>query len=222
MLSSTVIGLGPLKDEVVFVGGATIELYITARPALRVRPTDDVDCVVEVASRMDYYKLEERLRAQGFTHAPEERIVCRWKYKDVLVDVMPIEGDILGFTNRWYRQGFERSILANLGAGLAIRIFDIPHLIASKIEAFKGRGQNDFVGSPDMEDIVTVIDGVPDIQEKLLQAPENVATYLKDAFGELLGDDRFLDCLEGHLPLIGRAERVARALEILRAATAAW
>ena len=43
MLAHIARGLGDLKDEVVFVGGATIELYITDPGAPKVRPTDDVD-----------------------------------------------------------------------------------------------------------------------------------------------------------------------------------
>lgn len=34
--------LGPLKDQVVFVGGATVAFYVD-RMAEEVRPTDDVD-----------------------------------------------------------------------------------------------------------------------------------------------------------------------------------
>ena len=37
-----------------------------------------------------------------------------------------------------------------------------PYFMATKIEAFYGRGGDDFLGSHDMEDIITVIDGRPD------------------------------------------------------------
>ena len=222
MLSLAVRGLGAFKDEVVFVGGATIELYLTGQSALRVRPTDDVDCVVEVASRIEYYKVEERLRKLGFTHATGENVpICRWEYQGVSVDVMPIDGGILGFANRWYPAGYAKAIAARLPDGQDIRLFDLPYFIASKIEAFKGRGQNDFVGSPDVEDIVAVLDGVEDFKERLLKAPDDVRTYLHESFTELVGDERFLDCLEGHISPVGRRERVARALEILRALSVA-
>ena len=38
--------LGDLKDDVVFVGGATVSLY-TDRRTEDVRPTDDIDVVIE-------------------------------------------------------------------------------------------------------------------------------------------------------------------------------
>lgn len=216
MLSLAARGFGPIKDEVVFVGGATIELYLTGQPALKIRPTDDVDCVVEVASKVEYYKLEEKLRDRGFVHMAGEGIpVCRWRFEGVLVDVMPAEGGVLGFTNRWYPGGFESAVAARLPDGQDIRIFDLPHLVASKIEAFKGRGNGDFLGSSDMEDLVAVIDGVSDFQEKILAATAEVLDFLRESFADLIRDERFRESLEGHLPLVGRTERVARTLRVL-------
>lgn len=216
MLSLVARGLGTLKNDAVFVGGATIELYIAGQPGLKIRPTDDVDCVVEVVSRVEYHKIEERLRGLGFHHPMDERApICRWKYEGILVDVMPIEGKILGFSNRWYPEGFEKSILTKLPDGQEIRIFALPYLIASKLEAFKDRGKGDFLGSTDLEDIIAVLDGVPDFQEQIERASAPVKAYLREGFEEFLRDERFLDALEGHLPPAGRQERVQRAKAIL-------
>lgn len=218
MLSLAARGFGPLKDEVVFVGGATIELYLVGKPALRVRATDDVDCVVEVAARTGYHKLEEKLRDLGFRYPVDEGSpICRWEYRGILVDVMPLDGGVLGFSNRWYPEGFEHSKRASLPDGQEIRIFSLPYLIASKLEAFKGRGHDDFMGSSDMEDIVTVIDGAEDFQKRIEHAPKSVRRYLKDSFRELLADGRFLDGLEGHLPPAAGPGRVARARSVLEA-----
>ncbi|MDP3494523.1 MAG: hypothetical protein Q8R82_15540 [Hyphomonadaceae bacterium] len=211
-------GLGPLMDEVVFVGGATIELYLAGQPALKVRATDDVDCVVAVAARTGYHKLEERLRGLGFRHPVDEGSpICRWEYRGILVDAMPLAGEVLGFSNRWYPDGFTSSIPARLPDGQEIRIFSLPYLIASKLEAFRGRGRNDFMGSPDMEDIVTIIDGVEDFQLQIERAPKNVRRYLQDSFRELLADGRFLDALKGHLPPAAGPGREARARAVLKA-----
>lgn len=217
MLMATAKGLGPLKDEVVFVGGATIELYL-AHPVSKVRPTDDVDCVVEVLSLIDYQKIEERLRGLGFKHhiGPDVPI-CRWEYQGILVDIMPVEGKILGFTNGWYSEGFQKAVAATLPDGQGIRIFALPYFIASKIEAFKGRGKGDFAASTDLEDIITVLDGVPDFQVRMQQALEDVRSYLQDSFAAFRGDERFWDYLEGHLPPIGRKERVVRAKALIEA-----
>lgn len=216
MLALAAEGLGPLKDEVVFVGGATIELYLTGPSSLPVRTTDDVDCVVEVATRSDFHKLEERLRGLGFRHPQTSKApICRWEFKGILVDVMPIEGSILGFTNRWYPEGFENRISSTLPDGRQIWIFSLPYLVASKLEAFKGRGHGDFMASSDMEDIVTVIDAAGNFQEQIATTPSSVKAYLRAQFRTLLADENFLDGLEGHLPPAAGPGRVARARAIL-------
>lgn len=216
MLALAARGLGPLQDEVVFVGGATIELYLAGQPALKIRATDDVDCVVEVATRADYYKLEEKLRARGFRHPLDAKApICRWEYQGILVDVMPIEGAVLGFTNRWYPEGFAHSVSVRLPDGQEIRIFSLPYLVASKLEAFEDRGRNDFMGSSDMEDVVTILDGAADFSGQILGAPQSVRSYLQDRFRGLLADERFLDGLEGHLPPAAGPGRAARARSVL-------
>jgi len=48
-----------LKQEYVFVGGATVSLYATT-PELtaEVRPTDDVDVIIELATYKGYAELD--------------------------------------------------------------------------------------------------------------------------------------------------------------------
>ena len=72
MLMEVAKGLGPLCEKVVFVGGSTVGLYLSDPAASKIRPTDDVDCVIELVTRDGYYKLEEQLRGLGFSHAMEE------------------------------------------------------------------------------------------------------------------------------------------------------
>ena len=56
--------LNDLKQDYVFVGGATVALYATnSELATEVRPTDDVDVIVELATYKGYSDLDERLRA---------------------------------------------------------------------------------------------------------------------------------------------------------------
>lgn len=73
--------LGDLRQEFVFVGGAVAGMLITdpAQPAIR--PTEDVDLIVQVLARPDYYDVEERLRQQGFGRgkaAPAGAAFGRW------------------------------------------------------------------------------------------------------------------------------------------------
>lgn len=78
MLAEIAKGLGPLREKVVFVGGSTVALYLTDPAAPGIRPTEDVDCVIELVTRAEYYKLEEQLRELGFQHAAKDNApVCR-------------------------------------------------------------------------------------------------------------------------------------------------
>ncbi len=65
LLESAADALGDLLEEVVFVGGATLTLWITDPGPPAVRPTKDVDVVAEVTSWTGFRKLEGRLRARS-------------------------------------------------------------------------------------------------------------------------------------------------------------
>lgn len=90
------LGLG----DAVFVGGATIPLLLSDPGAVSPRVTVDVDVVIDPRSRVEYYRLEERRRAAGYLQ-PAGGPICRWLIEGVPVDLIPIDIDIPGFTNRW-------------------------------------------------------------------------------------------------------------------------
>lgn len=189
--------LGELRDQVVFVGGATVSLYADS-PAAEVRPTDDIDIVVEIWARKDYAAIEERLRAMGFQHDQESGVICRYTIHGIIVDVMPTHDDAIGFSNPWYPDGFAHAIDYDLGEGSTIRIFSAPYFIASKLEAFKSRGHHDGRTSTDFEDIVFVLENRSKIWEEMEQAPEEVRTYLKASFGALLQVPSFEEWVDSH------------------------
>ena len=90
--------------------------------------------------------------------------------------------------------------------GLLVRPGDVEalakaleRLLATKLEAFHGRGKNDFRGSHDLEDIMTVIDGRPELVGEVHLAPTNLQKYLSGEFGALVSNRDFLDALPGHL-----------------------
>jgi predicted nucleotidyltransferase len=145
--------LGPLKNEVVFVGGATVSLYADRR-AIEVRPTEDVDIVVEIATRYEYAQLEEQLRTMGFQNDITARFVGRYLLPGIIVDVMPADEAILGFSNIWYEGGFKNSVDYVIDDHHVVRIFSAPYFIASKLQAFKNRGNNDGRISTDFEDVI--------------------------------------------------------------------
>lgn len=218
MLAIVARGLRDLKEKVVFVGGATIDLYLTDPALPGARATDDVDCVVELGSRQQYYDLEEELRKLGFKHPLDKKgPVCRWDYCGIEVDVMPTQGQVLGFKNRWYSEGVAAAEQAELPDGQRVWIFPVAYLIASKLEAFLDRGRGDFIGSSDIEDVLAVLDGAIDVEEKILAATPSVRDCLKTEFGKLLAKDKFVEAIYGHVPSAeGGPSRAERVLAILK------
>jgi predicted nucleotidyltransferase len=150
--------LGPLRDEAVFVGGSVVGLLLTDPAAQRIRPTDDIDLIVEIATRPAFARLEERLRNAGFRNDPDGPI-CRWLYHGTKVDVMPDDSKILGFSNPWYREALASALTRDLAKDLSIRLISAPCFLATKLTAFLDRGKGDFLASPDLEDLIAVIDG---------------------------------------------------------------
>ena len=124
MLQTVANGLGDLIDEVVFVGGAVAELYADDPASSDIRPTQDIDCTIELKSYREHSELEDELRIKGFVNdtsmgAP----VCRWIFQGIKVDVMPTDTVILGFSNQWYPGGVGSKIPKILpdGTGIFLR-----------------------------------------------------------------------------------------------------
>ena len=188
--------LGDLRDEVVFVGGATVSLYVD-RMAEEVRPTEDIDIVVELWAHKDYAAIDERLRKMGFVNDQDSGVICRYIVQGIIVDVMATGENALMFTNRWYADGFKNTMNYQIDEN-SIKIFTPPYFIASKLEAFKGRGGNDGRTSTDFEDIIYVLENRRAIWDELKSANEDVRTYLQDEFRNLLTVEHFEEWVDVH------------------------
>ncbi len=192
--------LSDLREKVVFVGGCATGLLITDPAMPEVRVTQDVDVIVEVASRWEYYRLEKELLNRGFRQdISEDAPVCRWLVDSIKVDVMPTKEEILGFSNCWYLPAIKDAVHIALEEELIIQLVTPPYFLATKIEAFKGRGGGDYMASHDMEDIITVIDGRPEIVSEIISSPHDLKNYLAAEFRTLLRNSEFLDAIPGHL-----------------------
>jgi predicted nucleotidyltransferase len=208
--------LESLLDRIAFVGGCATGLLLTDPAAAPVRPTLDVDAIVAVGSYFDFTLLEDHLRGLGFRHPhTEDAPICRWISGDLVLDLMPTDPSILGFSNRWYRPALENAQRAKIG-GCEILLITAPYFLATKLEAFHGRGRNDF-GSHDLEDIVTVVDGRPELVDEVHLAPMDLRKYLSDEFRALLSSRDFLEALPGHLrPDAASQQRLGLVLKRMR------
>lgn len=210
--------LGPVCQDVVFVGGCATGLLLTQERPDRIRMTEDVDIVAQALTPQDYHAIEERVRAQGFVNDMRpDAPICRWVYKSVTLDLMPTVDDILGFANRWYPLAIETAALLELSSGMRIKLISAPVFIATKLEAFKDRGRNaegqpDFLGSHDMEDIITVADRRPELLAECRAMPKYLRAYLAEEFSALFSHPDFQSTLAGHLPADAASQQRLRNL----------
>jgi hypothetical protein len=192
--------LKPLLGELVFVGGSTTALLITDKAAAEVRPTYDVDAIAEISSYAAYADFSERLRRCGFTEDVSEGApICRWRQKKTILDVMPLDEKILGFSNRWYKSAMDSAVVHELEPDLCVRVVIAVYFCATKLEAFAGRGKHDYQSSHDLEDLMAVVDGRPKLAEEIHSGPEDVRAYIATEFGKLFATREFLDALPGYL-----------------------
>jgi len=200
MLADAARLLEPLLAELVFVGGGTTALFITDQAAAAVRTSYDVDAIAAISSYAAYVEFSGRLRDIGFTEdnspgAP----VCRWRCQRIIFDLMPLDEKILGFSNRWYRAAMDTAQEHILANGLRIRVVTAVYFCATKLQAFAGRGGQDYLASHDLEDLVSVLDGRPGIIQEIVLAPHDVRAYITAEINKLLATPQFMDALPGYL-----------------------
>jgi hypothetical protein len=214
-LRAVALALDELATRVVFVGGSVTSLMITDPAAPPTRLSNDVDAVLPGVSRATYYAFEHRLRELGFAQRADEP-TCRWFKNELVVDVMPDDREILGFSNRWYASAAANAE-TRLIDGVTIRIVRPIWFLATKLEAFAGRGKGDFQASRDIEDIVAVVDGRPEFLDELTASPDDVRTFVRASFSDLLADEAFVIAIVGHLG--GDSDRATIVIERLTTAT---
>lgn len=207
--------LGDLRRELLFVGGCAAGLMITDSGRGAIRATTDVDLVAQVTGHGDYYALAERLTGLGFKE--DQDVICRWLVQGIKVDVMPTDEKILGFSNRWYDDAMRCASDVRLPNGMSIRLITPPLLVATKIEAFHSRGNRDYQGSHDLEDIISVVDGRPELLKEITDSGESIRSYLEAEIDDLLANPRFTDSIAYHLrPDAASQARVAVVISRLR------
>ena len=218
MLETVAEALGDdLCKQLVFVGGCSTAVLITDEITLQeVRATDDVDLIVGLAGMPQWMRLQDTLRGKGFTISGEDDVICRMRLGNLKVDFMPDDPDILGFSNRWYKEGIYTAIKYALPSGRVIKHLTPPLFLATKLEAYIGRGQNDPLGSHDLEDIINVVDGRPGIIDEVRAASDEVRGYLSEQFQALLNHPDFESFLYGNIRgPEGRAEIVQARVQAM-------
>ncbi len=211
LLTSIANAMGALREKVVFVGGCATGLLITQPIVADARATEDVDAIVEVASLVGYHALARQLMALGFKQTMADNTPpFRWYWNGMQLDLVPLDEKVLGFANRWYKPGFEAAVTATLPSGLKLRHLSAPYFMATKLEAFKDRGNNDVYLSHDLEDVVSVVDGRDDLTDELKSAPADVRSFVASTFRALLKHPDFTNVLPG---IVSQSARTGLVLQ---------
>lgn len=190
--------LGVLNNRVVYVGGAVVSLYIDDKAAEDIRPTKDIDISLEIASISELETLREELSKKGFKQSHEDDVICRFRFKDIKVDVMATKAIGWAPANPWFESGFKSSIPAEVD-GAEIKILALPYFLATKFSAFHDRGGKDPRSSKDFEDITYILNYTSNFKEQILKADKEVLAYLKEVFFKIVNDSVLQEAILGNI-----------------------
>lgn len=192
--------LGPLVEDVVFIGGAVAPLLQAAPPFPRVRPTKDVDGVVASAAYTDVGRLQALLRARGFREDIAGGHAQTWIAPDgTPFDLVPAGAHFGGTGNPWDAEAIATAVRRELEPGLTIRHASAAGFLALKWAAFRDRGQTDALASHDLEDILALIASRPGVTDEVRSAPDRVRRFVEEWAGWLVEHEYRDDLLAAHL-----------------------
>lgn len=184
-----------------FLGGSIVPLLVDDPNLHQIRPTLDVDIIVHVITQYEYAAFEQRLRQEGFVNDMSEGApLCRYLLEGHKVDIMPISSSAIGLSSRWFPQALSSAEPRFVGIDETVPVIRPSYFLATKLEAFKDRGNKDYQASHDLEDLLAVIDGCERIVDQIAQEPQDLREYLAHEFSELLDQRAFREALPGHLP----------------------
>jgi hypothetical protein len=156
--------------------------------------------IVELISTERYSTIEATLRQHGFEHDMSEGApICRWRLGELIVDMMPTQGEQIGLNTTWFAEVLAQSIQTEY-AHTPLKIVSAVGFLVTKYLIFTERGEGDFYASHDLEDLLTVIDGRAAIVEEIDKAPKNLRDYLIASIQSLEMNEDFKEALPGHLP----------------------
>jgi len=190
--------LAELNEQVIYVGGATVGMYINDLAAEDVRPTKDVDISLAIATIPELEKIREELNRKGFKQTAEDDVICRFRYKDVKVDVMNTKAIGWAPANPWFESGFHKREIVYLDE-IKIQLLPFAYFLATKFAAYNDRGKNEPRTSHDFEDIIYILDNQTMVNELVKNADNAVKNFLKTEFEKIINDKIKQEAILGNL-----------------------
>jgi hypothetical protein len=108
----------------------------------------------------------------------------------------------------------QAAVAVTISENLKVRAITAPYFLGTKLEAFHGRGHQDYFASHDLEDLIAVVDGRAALLDEAAAAPEDLRMFIGNAIRALVTELRFQDALPGYL--LPDATSQARIPRLLR------
>ena len=209
--------LGDLNDQVVYVGGAVASIYADDPGAPEIRPTKDVDVVIEVVSALELETFRQQLAERDIHFAKDAKVMCRFKYQNIYLDVMATKEIGWAPANTWFKSGFDNSEIHQLD-DVKIKFMPVAYYLAANFIAFKDRGKDPRT-SHDFEDIVYVLDNRTTLIQDILESDNDVKMFLLAEFNTFLKEAFFQEAILAHLEPATQTQRYELLTEKLKIIT---
>jgi predicted nucleotidyltransferase len=166
--------LGDRKEDFVLVGGVCPALY-PLLPTVSLNFTEDIDIVIRASTLAAWHRFKGELEARAFRYPsdPPGQPVCRLEKGELQLDLLTT-GDYLGFTNRFYEDVFRTRTLVS-AEGISLYVASPVGFVATKLEAYFGRGLGEPQPSKDLEDVLVVLRGLPSVLDELSRGDDPLA-----------------------------------------------
>ena len=208
--------LSGVSFDFAFIGGSVLSLLVNDPTADAIRVTKDVDVLVGVRTRRDFHRQERELESRGFHHDTSEGApICRWNVDGLVVDVLPVREEVLGWESRWFEAALESAASITV-EGRQVKVVTPPFFVALKLEAFESRGRGDFVASTDFEDVICLFNGRPGVVEEIL-SDQAVGPSIAEKFAQYVNRSGLEDAVLGFVQTESNSdERYAAIMSAFR------
>ena len=189
-----------LRHRIVFIGASLLPLMETEDHVLStLRPTDDVDAVTVTASYVKKGALDERLRAQGFTHdVGDGTHMDRWRSPTgVIFHCVSCGAHVGGTGNPEDLWVIDHAVETDLPP--RVRHASAVGLLRLKLSTYGDRGARDPLGSKDLSDIATLLATRPQLVAEVHATDPVVADAITEKIRALLLTHRTVSAIRAHV-----------------------
>lgn len=179
-----------------FLGGSVLSLLVNESTADAIRVTKDIDIIAGVRTRKEFHGEERELESRGFIHdTSEDAPICRWKTDGIVVDVLPVREEVLGWKSQWFEEALLAAEKIDIG-GVSVKVISAPYFVLLKLEAFEDRGKGDFITSTDFEDVICLFNGRNSLVQEIKDAGQ-IAMVIAEKFARYLKNHDIEDAVTG-------------------------